>query len=274
MATTPLGPGVPLQPHSTVEVNTPVANVQNSTVMTVPEVKRNFLFGIPLTSPLTGATIDDTAIRYMIDAATDWLERELQISIRQRYWNQERHDYVATDYLNYGLIRLNHVPILKIEEYLVIYPDTGQTTSFPTGWVQMDMEGLNGVIQLVPGVGSANAFIIGAGNSLLPMIFKTCDFLPDLFKISYFSGFPNNKVPANITQVIGKKVQVDVMTQISAMLLGYGVVNQSIAIDGASQNISKIPFIYEKQIRLLEQQIAREVSTLRSYYNGLRMVVA
>jgi C1A family cysteine protease len=112
------------------------------------------------------------------------------------------------------------------------------------------------------------------GNNMLPMIFKTADYLPDLFKISYYSGFPNNKTPQNITQVIGKKVQIDVLTQISNMLLGYGVVNQSIAIDGASQNISKIPFIYEKQIALLRKQIAEEVSTLRSFYSGIRMVVA
>jgi hypothetical protein len=137
----------------------------------------------------------------------------------------------------------------------------------------MDMEGLNGITQLVPGVGSANAFIIGAGNSLLPMIFKTCDFLPDLFKISYYSGFPNNKTPSNLLQIIGKKVQIDVLTQISTMLLGYGVINQSIAIDGASQNVGKIPFIYEKQIQLLRKQIAEEVSTARSFYNGLRMCV-
>jgi hypothetical protein len=265
---------MPIQPNPTSEVNTPVANIQNSTIMTVAEVKQNFLFGIPLTSPLTGATMSDGAIRYMIDAATDWLERELNISIRQRYWNQERHDYVSTDYLNYGLMRLNHVPILKVTEYLVIYPDTGQTTQLPLDWVQMDMEGLNGVTQLVPGVGSAQSYIIGMGNNMLPMIFKTADYLPDLFKISYYSGFPNNKTPQNITQVIGKKVQIDVLTQISNMLLGYGVVNQSIAIDGASQNISKIPFIYEKQIALLRKQIAEEVSTLRSFYSGIRMVVA
>jgi hypothetical protein len=180
---------------------------------------------------------------------------------------------VASDYLNYGLIRLNHVPILKIEQYLVIYPDTGQTTVFPLDWVQMDMEGLNGIIQLVPGVGSANAFIIGAGNSLLPMIFKTCDFLPDLFKISYYSGFGNNKCPDNILQVIGKKVAIDILTQVSMMLLGAGIINQSIAIDGASQNVGKIPFIYEKQIQLLKKQISEEVSTLRSFYNGIRMTV-
>lgn len=273
MATSPLAPGVPVLPNPTNEVLAPTANVQNSSVMTAEEIRQNYLFGIPMQS-LAGTQFSNESIRNMIDSATDSLERDLGISIRQRYWNQERHDYVASDYLNFGLIRLNHVPILKVTEYLVIYPDTGQTTVFPLDWVQTDMEGLNGVIQLVPGVGSANAFIIGMGNNLLPMIFKTCDFLPDLFKISYYSGFPNNKVPANILQVIGKKVQIDVLTQVSMMLLGAGVINQSIAIDGASQNVGKIPFIYEKQIQTLQKQVDKEISNLRAFYNGLRMVVA
>jgi len=273
MPTDPLAPGAPPPNHSTAEVLTPVANVQNSTVMTVADIKTRFLYGIPLVSPLTGEKMPDEAIRYMIDSATDWLERELGISIRQRYWNQERHDYVSSDYMNFCPIRLNHVPILKITEFLVIYPNTNQTTVFPLEWVQTDAEGINGLIQLVPGVGSANSMIIGQGNNMLPLIFRSVDFLPDLFKVSYMSGFQNNKVPNNITQIIGKKVQVDVLAQISAMLLGYGVVNQSIAIDGMSQNVGKIAFTYEKQIQMLEKQIAREISTARAYYNGLRMTV-
>lgn len=274
MPTYPLGPGVPPQNQSIQEVLSPVQNVQNSTVLTVDEVKKKYLYGIPMNNPLNGEPMPDEAIRNMIDAATDWLENEVGISIRQRYWHQERHDYVATDYLNFGALKLRHLPILKVTEYTVIYPDTGQPVTFPLEWVQTDMEGRNGLLQLVPGVGSANFFTIGMGNNMLPLIFKTCDFLPDLFKISYYSGFQNNKVPANILQIIGKKVQVDVLTQIGSMLMGYGVVNQSIAIDGMSQNVGKNSFTYEKQIQLLEKQIAREVSTLRAYYNGIHMTVA
>ncbi len=269
----PLGPGTPGPNPTTGEIIAPVPNIQNSTVLTPADIKNNFLYGIPMTNYL-GQTMTDDNIRFHIDSATDWLERELQISIRQRYWQQERHDYVSTDYMNFGTIRLNHVPLLKVVQYLVIYPDTGQTTVFPLDWVQTDAEGLTGEIQLVPGVGSANAFVIGMGNSLLPMIFRCADFLPDLFKISYISGFPNNKVPSNILQVIGKKVAIDVLLQVSNSLLGQGIISQSLSIDGMSQSIGKIPFIYMGQIQMLQKQIDAEISTLRSYYNGLRMTVA
>lgn len=255
------------------EILAPVPNVQNSSIMTPADIRNNFLYGIPQTNYL-GQTLTDDNIRFHIDAATDWLERELQISIRQRYWQQERHDYVATDYFNFGTIRLNHVPLLKVTQYLVIYPDTGQTTSFPLEWVQTDAEGITGEIQLVPGVGSANAFVIGMGNTLLPMIFKTSDYLPDLFKISYISGFPNNKVPGNILQVIGKKVAIDILLQVSNALLAQGTVGQSLSIDGMSQSTQKLPFIYMGQISMLQKQIDAEISTLRSFYSGLRMTVA
>lgn len=255
------------------EILAPVPNVQNSTIMTPDDIRKNFMYGVPTTNYL-GQTLTDDNIRFHIDSATDWLERELQISIRQRYWQQERHDYVSTDYFNFGTIRLFHVPVLQVTQYLVIYPDTGQTTAFPLDWVQMDAEGLTGEIQLVPGVGSANAFIIGMGNTLLPMIFKTSDYLPDLFKISYISGFPNNKVPTNILQVIGKKTVIDILIQVSYALLGQGVVGQGLSIDGMSQNVQKLPFIYLGQIQMLQKQIDAEVSTLRSFYSGLRMTVA
>lgn len=255
------------------EIIAPVPNVQNSTIMTPDDIKNNFLYGIPMTNYL-GQKLTDDNIRFHIDSATDWLERELQISVRQRYWQQERHDYVATDYYNFGTIRLNHVPLLKVTQYLVIYPDTGQTTAYPLDWVQTDAEGITGEIQLVPGTGSANAFVIGMGNTLLPLIFRTSDYLPDLFKISYISGFPNNKVPSNILQVIGKKVAIDLLLQVSNALLAQGTVGQSLSIDGMSQSTQKLPFIYMGQIQMLQKQIDAEVSTLRSYYNGLRMSVA
>ena len=267
-------PGVPGNNDPTAEIYAPVSNVQASTVMTSTDLKNNFLYGIPLTSPLTGQQFPEDSMRFSLDAGTEWLERELGISIRARFWYQERHDYVSSDYFNFCLIRLNHYPIVKLTDFLVIYPDTGQTTTFPLSWLQTDMEGLNGVIQMVPGVGSAAAYVIGMGNSLLPMIFKTADFIPDLFKISYWSGFPNNKVPSEILSVIGKKAAIDVLTQVSNALLGAGVLSQSLSIDSMSQSVTKLAFIYEKQIQLYRQQIKEEVSTLRSFYGGLRMTVA
>jgi hypothetical protein len=269
----PLGPGVPVPPVSDAELQAPIPNVQNSTIITAEDIRNNFLYGIPLTNYL-GQTLSDDVIRNAIDSATSWLETELQISIRQRYWQQERHDYVSSDYMNFGLITLNHRPILKITQYLIIYPDTGQTTDFPLEWVQADMEGINGVIQLVPGVGSANSFIIGVGNNLLPLIFRTADFLPDLFKISYYSGFPNNKCPQNLLQIIGKKAAIDIMTLVSNAILGQGALTQSLSIDGMSQSIGKLPFIYEKQIALYRKQIEEEVSSARAFWNGIHMSVA
>lgn len=266
--------GLPIVPITTQEIIAPVPNLQVDSIMTAEELTQNFLFGIPLTSPLTGQTLSNEAIRFHIDAATAWLERELQIDIKQKYYSQERHDYIRSEYFNWGYIKLNHYPIMKILQFLVIYPDTGQSVSFPLQWIQTDAEGLTGCIQIVPGVGSASSFIIGQGSTLLPLLFNTQEYLPDLFKVSYHAGFPNGKTPDNIIQLIGKKAAVDIMTQISNLLLVNGLTHQSISIDGVSQSTSKIPFIFEKQIQLYRNQIKDEVSSLRSFYCSPRMVVA
>ncbi len=266
--------GLPQLPISMTELPTPIPNLQTDSVMTAEELKQNFLYGVPLTSPITGQTLSDAALRFHIDAATSWLEKYLQIDIKPKYYAQERHDYVRSEYANWSFIRLWHTPILKIYAYQVIYPDTGSQVPLPLEWVQTDAEGISGAIQLVPGVGSANSFIIGMGNSLIPNLIAATDYLPDLFKISYAAGFEANKVPAMITSIIGKKAAVDIMMQVGNSLLGLGMVQATISIDGMSQSVSKNPFIFEKQIQMLRSQIEQEVSEARSYYNGLRMVVA
>lgn len=265
--------GLPILPITSTEIIAPVPNLQVDTIMTADELKQNYLYGIPLTNTL-GQKMDDKTIRFHLDAATAWLESYLQITIKQKYFAQERHDYFRSEYFNWGYIKMNHSPILKVLQYLVIYPDTGQVTPLPLQWVQTDAEGLSGTLQLVPGVGSASSFIIGMGSTLLPLIMTTADYLPDLFKISYIAGFPAGKTPSNIIQVIGKKAAVDIMTQVSNALLVNGLTHQSISLDGMSQSSSKIPFIFEKQIQMYRKQIEEEVSELRSFYNGIKMVVA
>ncbi len=254
----------------TDELPSPMPNVQNSAIMTPAELRQNYLWGIP-TVDLKGVPIPDKALEDIIDGATAWFEDEVGISVRQRLWIHERKDFVLDEYSGgWATLRLNHTPILKIYQYLVIYPGTSSTVSYPLQWVQTDAEGLTGTLSLVPGVGSAVNFVIGNGGNMLPIIFRGSSYLPDLFKITYTSGFEANKTPDNIKRVIGKKAAVDVLTQVSMMLLGQGVVNQSLSIDGASQSSGKIPFIYQHQIKQFREQIKDEIGTLRSKYNNLR----
>lgn len=273
------GPGIQNLPanQGTAEIIAPVPNLQTNTVITANDIRNTFLFGVPgINFPLfNGLKMSDDNIRFHIDAATSWLETYLQINIKQKYYAQERADYIRSEYFNWGYFKVYHAPILKLEQFLVIYPDTGQSVEFPLNWLQTDMEGLTGSFSIIPGVGSANSFIIGQGSTLLPLLFNTQEYLPYLFKISYIAGFPNNKVPAQILQVIGKKVAIDILTQISNAILAQGLVGESISIDGVSESVTRIPFIYEKQIGFYRKQIDEEISQLRMVYGGgIRMVVA
>jgi hypothetical protein len=136
------------------------------------------------------------------------------------------------------------------------------------------MEGTTGVINMVPGVGSASSFIIGMGSTLLPLLMSTQEYLPALFKVSYITGFPSNKTPYNLQQIIGKKVACDILIQISNAILTQGMIGQSISLDGMSQSTHTVPFIYQKQIELYRKQIEEEVSQARMIWGGLRMSVA
>lgn len=263
-------PTPPVPPNT---IQPPITQIQVNTVLTVADLKDRFLYGIPLQN-LQGAKLSDKAIEFHIDSATSWLERYLQIDIKQKQYIQERHDFVQTEYMNWGYMYLNHSPILSIQEIKVEYPDTGQSVTFPLSWAQIDSEGISGRLQLVPGTGSASGFIIGQGGTLLPLIFKTQSYLPDLFQITYLAGFPNNKVPENILSVIGKKAVIDILGQVGDQILLTGIHNTSISIDGLSESVGTQPFVFQQRIALYERQIEAEVSQLRSFYNGLRMTVA
>jgi hypothetical protein len=265
-------PGIPIIAPVT-ELGAPRPNVQNSSIMTAKDLKDRFLYGIHLTSP-TGQVMSDDAIQYHIDAATSAVENYLQINVRPRYYPEERADYQRSDYTNWGYFRLKNSPIIQIFSFQIIYPDTGSVVNLPLQWLQMDMAGENGVVNIIPGVNSASSFIIGYGNSILPLVFSTADFLPDLFKISYTAGFPANKVPEIFTSVIGKKAVIDILIQISNSYLQAGAIEQQIGVDGNFERTTTIPFIYEKQIELYRKQYAEEISQLRSRYAGIKMVVA
>jgi hypothetical protein len=267
-------PGIPQVPIVPKEIVAPVPNVQNSSIMTAADLKSRFLYGINLTPPNGGPPMSDDAIQYHIDAATSAVENYLQIDIRPRYYAQERADYQRSDYTNWGYMRLKHGPIIQIYEFLVIYPDTGSVVALPLSWLQTDAVGESNVVNIIPGTNSMGNFIIGYGNSILPLVFSTADFLPDLFKISYKAGFPANKVPEQFTSVIGKKAVIDILIQISNSFLVNGAIEQQIGVDGHFERVTTIPFLYEKQIELYRKQYAEEISQLRSRYAGIKMVVA
>jgi hypothetical protein len=266
-------PGIPQQPIPPREIQAPTPNVQNSSILTAKDLRDRFLFGINLTAP-NGQTLSDDTIQWHIDAATSAVENYLQIDIRPRYYAQERVDYMRQDYSNWGYARLKHGPIIQIYEFLVIYPDTGSVVSLPLEWLQTDAVGESSVVNIIPGVNSMGNFIIGFGNSILPLVFSTADYLPDLFKVSYKAGFPANKVPEAFLSVIAKKAVIDILIQISNSYLVNGAIEQQLGIDGNFERVTTIPFLYEKQIELYRKQYAEEISELRSRYQGIKMVVA
>lgn len=265
-------PGIPLV-APTQEIIAPLPNIQDSTIITAEELKRKYLYGINLTAP-NGDVMSLEAIQDHIDDATSAIETFLQIYCRPRYFAEERADYVRGEYSNWGYFKLKNTPILQFYAFQVIYPDTNSVVNLPLQWLQTDAVGESGVVNIIPGVGAMGNYIIGFGNSILPLVFSTADFLPDLFKISYSAGFPANKCPGAIKRVISIKAVIDILIQVSNSFLPTGAIEQQLGVDGNFERVTTIPFLYEKQIELYRKQYSEEVSNLRSRYNGIKMVVA
>ena len=266
-------PGKPQPPIPVQEIVAPTPNVQNSTIVTAKDLRSRYLFGINLTAA-NGEKLSDEAIQFHIDAATSSVEKYLQLDIRPRYYEQERQDYQRNQYTNWGYMRLKHGPVIKLHKFHVIYPDTGSVVELPIEWLQTDAAGDTQVVNIIPGTHSMGNFIIGYGTSILPLVFATADYLPDLFKVSYTAGFPANKCPEALVSVICKKAVIDILLLVSNSYLPNGAIEQQIGVDGVFERVTTIPFLYEKQIELYRKQYAEEISQLRSYWSGIKMEVA
>ncbi|QKE56365.1 hypothetical protein [Bacillus phage YungSlug] len=248
----------------------------------IKEMSNRVIFGIPLYDTEGNPFPDDLLQSYM-DSAIAWAEQTLGIAIQPRT-EEEDHDYLGSDYQNWGYLKLWKKPVLEIESLVMYYGDQ-KMMEIPKNWIKLDP--LTGTVQLFPTSGNAGGLIINAGGGVWqPLISGRFAYAPQMWKVKYTAGMtePEQKqvyrqtnIHPNLKEIIYKKTAMSVMGVWGDLIIGAGIANQSVSIDGLSQSIgtTQSPMFggASARIKQLEEDIDAMMPALRSYYSGINMTV-
>lgn len=236
------------------------------------------IFGIPLYDSDGNPFPEDLKQSYL-DSAIDWAEMMLNICIKPR-WIEERHDYLLSDYQNWGFLKTWKKPILEVETLEMFY---GNRSMFqiPQDWLRVS--GISGQVQIFPSSGSSGGMIITASGGLVtPLLSGNIGYAPQMWKIKYRAGLEEpgedgiitqNMIHPLLKEVIYKKMAANIMGVWGDLVIGAGIANQSISIDGLSQSIGTTQSAMfggaSARINQLNEDIDKALPVLQSYYNGL-----
>lgn len=245
------------------------------------EMRNRIIFGINL-KDTEGKDFPEDLLQSYLDSAIAWAEQVLNIAIQPRE-EEETHDYLASDYLNWSYIKVWKKPVLSVESVEMWYGDRPMM-KIPKEWIKIDP--LSGMLQMFPTSGSTGGLIItGSGSMFLPIFSGQMGYVPQMWKVKYTAGmnepegqiFRKTDIHPNLKEIIYKKTAMSVMGVWGDLIIGAGIANQSISIDGLSQSIgtTQSPMFggASARIKQLEEDINNMLPGLRSYYGGIDLAV-
>lgn len=244
------------------------------TLLSVDQLQTNYLFGLDLTDD-EGNPYPPSLFEFFIRSAVSWLEHELDIPISPKTLLEEKHDYYKEDYRQYMWLKLHESPVISVDAVRMVLPGEQVVQSFDSDWFQLQEE--SGQLQILPGVGSAGSILLGAGGAYISMINRNTRFLPNVFRVDYTAGFAPGKVPAVITDLIGKKASFGPLNIAGDLLGGAGIASQSIGIDGLSQSFNTTSSAtnagYGARLIRYDKEMKAELPMLKKYYKGIKFTV-
>jgi len=244
-------------------------------VISVSELKTNYLFGLDLTDD-RGVEYPDSLYEFFIKSAVSWTEHRLDMPIRPKQILEERHDYFREDYDKFIWMQLDEYPIIDVEEVKLVLPGEQVVQVFDQTWIHVQRH--SGHLQLVPGTGTAGSILLGASGAWIPLVYGNNRFIPDAFRVKYTAGFESGKVPDDVRDIVGKTASFGPLNIAGDLLGGAGIASQSIGIDGLSQSFSTTSSAtnagYGARLLQYQKETKEVIPTLRRYFKGLSLGVA
>lgn len=245
------------------------------TQMSVKSVKDNYLFGIDL-SDANGNPLPEGLFVHYINSAVEYLQNLLDITISDTEC-VERHDYIRSDYQNWGFIQLDHNPVKEVKRLTLMYGNQ-RSMEIPLDWIQLNK--LTGQITLFPSAGSANSLIIGQTGMLFGFQ-SQWSYAPQLWEVEYTAGIDENDktMPlALLKEAVAKRASCGILNVWGDLIIGAGIASQSVSIDGISQSIGTTQSAMFGGASARVSEYTKDLKegilpVLRQKFGGLRLVV-
>jgi len=194
-------------------------------------LRNYYLFGVPL-EDMYGNKMEEGMLKHYIDSAMQHTQRMLQINIQPVDIVDEIHDFYAGDMGSWGFMQLHKRPLISVDKLAMNFGDT-QMFEIPDDWIRK--YDISGQVQLFPTSGSAGSIILTNGGSYLPMIYGGWNNAPQMWRVSYRAGMDD--LPEDLVEYIMKRASVGLLQVWGDLIIGAGIANQTISIDGLSQSI-------------------------------------
>ena len=262
--------------HVEMKIATEVLDPIAWSYTSVHKVKNQYLFGIDLSDSQGNPLPEELFVHYM-NAAIDYLSNLLDITIGETEFMAERHDYIRNDYQNWGFIQLQHNPVKEIKGLRLTYGNR-PSVEIPLDWIQLDK--LTGQITLFPSAGSANSLIIGQTGMLFGFQ-SQWDYAPQLWEVDYVAGI-DEKDPsmptALLAEAVYKRAACGILNVWGDLIIGAGIANQSVSIDGVSQSIGTTQSAMYGGASARVNEYTNDLNdhllpVLRQKFGGIRMIV-
>lgn len=246
------------------------------TQTSVDNLKDNYLFGIDLSDP-SGNPLPEGLFVHYLNSAIDYLQNLLDITISDTEFVAERHDYIRSDYQNWGFIQLSHNPVKQVKAIRMMYGNR-PSIEIPLDWVQLNK--LTGQITLFPSAGSASNLIIGQTGMLFGFQ-SQWDYAPSLWEVDYEAGI-DEKDPTMplelLKEALYKRASCGILNVWGDLIIGAGIASQSVSIDGISQSIGTTQSAMYGGASARVDAYTKDLTegilpVLRQRFGGMRMVV-
>lgn len=203
-------------------------------IISPSELKDLYFYGIPIVEK-NGTQMPEVSIETYIRSAQKQIEGYLNLKLVKQII-EERVPFYVEDFDKYNYIQSSY-PVRKAFRMQGWIANV-QQVEYPKEWLTVrttnDGETYHRRIHLIP-VGSTEGQYM-TFNGLQPYIgMHGRAGIPDYWKIAYCTGF--DRIPEDIITVIGKYASIMIFHQLGDIILGAGIANMSLGVDGLSQSI-------------------------------------
>ena len=245
--------------------------------LTPERLKAEFLFGIPLRSPITKEEMNLEQMKVFIRKAAAHLELKCKLAVtpQQKF---DRIEFDRTKYLQgWNQLNLKYGNVLSLQEVAIRAVNSSSIQggvpnidyslpnqqegsilySVPLDWIDMSYAN-KGILHFVPLQTTFSSYgVVGpSAGAAAPLfaIFSQLQWIPSFWAVKYTIGFDENSIPSDVNQLIGYYAAMEILSMLGTL---YRVNSQSISVDGTSQSTSGPgPQIYALRYQQLQEKAA------------------
>lgn len=255
-------------------------NKNEGLILSPSDLLNLYLSGIPICYP-NGGQISHETIKQKIKSSQEQIERFLQIKIPKQIISEEKQDFNREEFKQWGYVKAN----FPIKEPLALqgFINDIQQVDYPKEWLSIKGKSDNSYFRnlfLIPNtaggaVMSQHQFIF---SGITPhMGFFGTNFIPNYWRLKYCTGWDYDEIPFDILDAVGKHAAIQLLAISGDLIYGAGIGNQSISIDGISQQYSTTKGggkgAFSGRIQQYMDELKEQLDRLEAEYVGIKFKV-